>query len=40
MTPLAVQVVTKQLADAVLAGAMTGPEATKKLTGYLQRKGK
>ncbi len=40
LTPLALRVMKDQLADAVKMGVMTGPEAEKKFTGYLQRKGK
>ena len=40
LTPLAIKVMKDQLANAVKAGAMSGPEAEKKLTGYLQRRGR
>ena len=39
LTPLALRVMKDQLANAVKAGAMSAPEAEKKLAGYLQRKG-
>ena len=37
LTPLAIKVMRDQLSDAVKVGAMTAPEAEKKLAGYLQR---
>ncbi len=40
LTPLALRVMKDQLSDAVRVGAMSAPEAEKKLAGYLQRKGK